>query len=590
MLYEQTSNGLKDLPIKVLDMGMGHERNAWFSQGAASIYDATFPFVCKKLYNLTGINPDQTFMKAFVPLGAFLNVNEVENTEKSWKDIATKIKMSPRALKEKILPLAAIYSLAEHSRALLVALNDAALPSNVGGGYNLRMLARRAFSFIEKYNWDISLPELCTWHAHELNPLFPELSENLELVRKILDVEKKKHEENKEKLLEAYDSYGIQPEALKEEAEKLGKKILIPENFYSLVAARHEKNVQEHETKKEYSPLNLTGVPETKIRYYEDYSITSFQATVLKIIENGILLDQTYFYPTSGGQVHDLGFINKNRVLDVYRQGGYMIHILDAATGLKQGSKVICEIDKERRIQLAQHHTSTHIVNAAARTILGNHVNQAGAKKTLEKAHIDLTHFQTITEEELRRIEVEANNIVQAAIPVQSSFMSRNEAEKKYGMSIYQGGVPIGKELRIVNIPGKDVECCGGTHLKNTSEAKKIKLLKASKISDSIVRIEFVAGKAAERQENQERNTTEVLAQLLACKPSQVPGRAQELFEKWKTLVKKGKQTDLTFSSKKSYQGEDIIEKVAEIYKTQPEFVIRTTERFLRELKEKANK
>ena len=392
-----------------------------------------------------------------------------------------------------------------------------------------------------------------------------------------------------EKLIELYDSSGIQPELIKQEAGKLGKKIEIPDNFYALVASRHEKKVQEHETKKEAS-LDLENVKETRIRYYEDYKLTSFKAKIVKIIDNKVLLDQTYFYPTSGGQLHDIGSINSIPVGEIFRQSQYMVHILENTKGLKEGMEVNCEINKERRVQLAQHHTSTHIVNAAARKVLGLHINQAGAKKTPEKAHIDITHYQSLSEKELEEIEKEANKIVQKKIPVHSSFMARNDAEKKYGMGIYQGGVPIGKELRIVDIENTDVECCGGTHLKNTSEAEKIKLLKATKISDSIIRIEFVAGKAAYEHENKDKDVITELTSLLKCKPNQVPGRAQELFEKWKSAVKKGKKVELELTSTDSFDGEEIVEKVAEIYKTQPEFVVKTSERFLKELKEAVSK
>lgn len=606
MLYEQTADGQKDLPIKVLDMGMGEERVTWFTQGAATIYDATFPTVMKRLYKIADVTPDPKFMKEFVPLAGSLNVDESEDMEKSWNAVAQKLGFTSLALKEKVLPLAGLYSIAEHARSLLVALNDGALPSNVGGGYNLRLLARRAFSFIDQYNWKISLPEVCAWHAEYLKPLFPELSENLEEVKKILDVEKNKYDATKEKsralvaktvsetldnekLIELYDSYGVQPELIREEAAKLGRIVKVPDNFYALVASRHDKKEQEHETKKEVQQIDVKGIPETKIRYYEDYVITHFKAKVLKIIEDKVILDQTYFYPTSGGQLHDIGFLNKIQIVDIYRQGQYMIHVLEKKDhGLRVGSEVEGEIDKERRIQLAQHHTSTHIVNAAARKVLGMHANQAGAKKTPEKAHIDITHYQSLSEDQLEQIEKEANEIISSKIPVHSSFMSRTDAEKRFGMGIYQGGVPIGKDLRIVNIENTDVECCGGTHLKNTGEAHKIKILKATKISDSIIRIEFVAGKAADAHEKRDQNVIEILSELLKCKPEQLPGRAKELFEKWKTVVKKGKKVEsLNLTSTEAYDGEDIVEKVAEIYKTQPEFVIRTTERFLKELKEK---
>ncbi|MBI5392034.1 alanine--tRNA ligase [Candidatus Woesearchaeota archaeon] len=602
MLYEQTPSGNKPLKLKVLDMGMGQERNAWFSQGSPSIYDATFPNVCKKLYQKTGIKVDPKLMQKFIPLAGYLNVDEVEDVEKAWGSIAKQINVSREELKKTILPLSAMYSIAEHSRSLLVALNDGGLPSNVGGGYNLRMIVRRALNFIDQYNWDLDINDIAEWHANEVKELFPELSENLEEVKKLLNVEKQKYQNTKqksqsvvakliqekitpEKLVEVYDSQGIQPEIIANEAKKIGKEIKVPDNFYGLVAAKHEKKVQEHETQKD-AGIDTTGIADTKLLYYQDYKLSECNAKILKVVDNKVILDQTVFYPTAGGQLHDIGAINNQKVVDVIKQGMVIVHVVESAS-FKVGEQVVCKIDQERRLQLAKHHTSTHIVNAAARMVLGKHVNQAGAKKTVEKAHIDLTHYQSITEEELQKVEQEANRIIKKAIPIKKSCMSRNEAEKKYGFAIYQGGVPIGNELRIVDIQGIDVEACGGTHLDNTKEAGQIKILKASKISDGIIRIEFVAGPAAKKFAEDKQNTIKELVKILNSKEDEVVGRAMELFELWKTIVKKGKKADTTLKSHEKYTGQDAVEKVAEIFKTQPEFIVKTAERFVKEIKEK---
>src|SRR3989339_1972944 len=313
MLYEQTPASYKELNLKVLDMGMGHERNAWFTQGKSTSYETTFPTVAKKLQSITGIKVDDEMMQKFLPYSSSLNVDEVEDIDAVWKDVAKKTGYDVKELREKILELAALYSVAEHSRALLVALSDGALPSNVGGGYNLRAILRRALSFIDKYKWKIDLPDVCRWHADYLKPLFPELSDNLDEVTKILEVEKSKYEATKQKthlmiskfmkediddkkLLFLYDSYGITPEIVREESLKLDRKINVPENFYARVAELHEKGEQEHATKKE-EKLNLADVPETKAMYYHDYTKTRFKAKIIKVLDNKIILDQTYFYP-----------------------------------------------------------------------------------------------------------------------------------------------------------------------------------------------------------------------------------------------------------------------------------------------------
>ena len=604
MLFEQTPNSYKELNIKVLDMGMGLERNAWFSSGTSTSYETTFPTVAKKLYNISGIKIDSSLMKKFLPYSSYLNVDEVENIDKAWLYVASKINIDVNELKQKIIPVSALYSIAEHSRSLLFALSDGALPSNIGGGYNLRVILRRALSFIDKYAWDISLTEVCNEHAHYLKPLFPELSENFNTVSKILDVEKQKYNATKQKsraiigklvkekiseqkLLQLYDSQGIDPGIIKQEALKLGKTVEVPKNFYSMVSELHSKEKKEILEKKEN--LNLEGLNETKALYFDDYRKDKFNAKVLKIIGNNIVLDKTAFYPSSGGQDHDNGKINSQNVIDVFKQGSVIIHVLSEKPQFKEGDNVEGIIDIDRRIQLTHHHTATHIINKAARQVLGPHVNQAGAKKTIEKAHLDITHYQSITNEELEKIEKLANKIVKDKIPIYLNFMLRNDAEKKYGMSIYQGGAVPGREIRIVEIKGLDVEACGGTHLKNTSEVGKIKILRAVKIQDGIVRIEFVAGERAKKEIDKKKGTLGEISKILNVDEAQIPARVEELFTKWKKArkaLKKAKQIskqELELKSTQRFKG-DVLTKTAEILKTQPEYLVKTVKRFIEEL------
>ena len=611
MLYEVTASGNKELPLRVLDMGMGHERNAWFTKAASTSYETTFPTVCQKLKHITGIKVDDKLMRKFLPYSSYLNIDEVEDVGKAWKDVAGKVGVDVKELKDSILPLSAVYSIGEHSRALLVALSDGALPSNVGGGYNLRVILRRALGFIDQYGWKLDLREICELHAKYLKALYPEIMENLDEVNEILEVERKKYEQKKEKshsiisklmqteidegkLLQLYDSQGITPELIRQEAAKLGKEVKIPENFYAKVSELHEKGVQKHATITGHQ-LDLKGVPNTKGLYFDDYNKLKFTGKVMKVIGKYVVLDQTAFYPTSGGQIHDSGTLAGERMVNVFKQGGVIVHELESEHEFPVGEEVEGVIDGERRKQLAQHHTATHIVNAAARKVLGNHVNQAGAKKDLDKATLDITHFNNLTEEESERVEEEANRTIYENIPIKLSFMHREEAEKNFGMRIYQGGAVPGKELRIVDIYGVDVECCGGTHLNNTGEAGRIRILKSNKVSDSIVRITFTAGAASEKEVRVEESILSDAAELLGVSPEQVPARAEELFLKWKMAKKalsKGNEItldELELIAEEAFEGDALVE-TAEVLKTQPEHVPRTIKRFLSELEEmKAN-
>jgi alanyl-tRNA synthetase len=197
------------------------------------------------------------------------------------------------------------------------------------------------------------------------------------------------------------------------------------------------------------------------------------------------------------------------------KDGKVILHLLDDVSGLKVGAIVECRLNDARRIQLMQHHTSTHIVNASAKAVLGPHVWQAGAHKSEESSRLDITHYKAVSQEELKMIEDKANEAVGRAYPVDVKWMRRNEAEAKYGMRLYQGGAVPGTELRIVDIVGLDTEACGGTHLKNTREAGQIKLLSAKRIQDGVVRLEFTAGSASKREATAEGKLSgEVKAKL----------------------------------------------------------------------------
>ncbi|MCH7902589.1 alanine--tRNA ligase, partial [archaeon] len=534
-----------------------------------------------------------------------LNVDETDDVEKVWGNIAKKLSIDVKELKEKILPLAAIYSIGEHSRAALVALNDNALPSNVGGGYNLRIILRSALGFIDDYGWDIDLADLSEKHAKFLKPMYPELSEKLDNVAVILENEKKKFFENKkrskqiivnllakkknpkiEDLTEIYDSHGVRPEQVKKEASFKGVKIDIPDDFYSLVAEKHEQTEHKVATKKA-ALLNLENVPETKILYYSDWSLVEFEGKVVYSKDDLVALDQTAFYPTSGGQIHDIGEMNSVQVVDVFKQDGVVLHKLEK-NGLKVGDKVKGKIDFERRQQLMQHHSSAHLVNLCSYEILGPHVWQAGASKTLEKGRLDITHYESLSEKQLKQIEDCCNEKIKKNLRVKSEIIPREVAEEKYGMHIYQGGFIPGKNLRIVTI-GNDVEACGGTHANSLGDLKQLKILNSTKVQDGIIRINYTAGKAAQKEESNVSELLKEVAGLLGVKESQVPKRTEELFAKWKAgrkAVKKGSKADLSLTSTQQSKGtpDELLTIAAKAFSTQPEHLPRTIKRFLNDL------
>ncbi len=341
---------LKPLKIKVLDMGMGAERACWFSKGSMNQYEATMPRVCKYLFEKTELKPNWEVYKKFLPYSGILNLDETDDIEKEWQTIADKIKVDVNILKTQVEPLAGLYSIADHTRTLLYALTDGALPSNVKGGYNLRLVLRRALDFINKFNWNIDLYDVIVLHSEELSPLYPELKNELEGIKKIIDLEVSKHKTHKEKVenkiknlvktgkeisqedfVKYYISEGITPDEIKEAFAKQNQKIKIPANFFTLVTEFFEsrKDSEKKEQKNKLSEF-ITDVKETEILFYADTYKSESDVKIVKEFEfekkKYIILDKTLFYPTMGGQNHDIGFIGENKVVNVIKVGQVILH------------------------------------------------------------------------------------------------------------------------------------------------------------------------------------------------------------------------------------------------------------------------
>ena len=195
-------------------------------------------------------------------------------------------------------------------------------------------------------------------------------------------------------------------------------------------------------------------------------------------------------------------------------------------------------MNEYRRGILKKHHTATHIVNVAARQILGNHVWQHGAEKTSEKARLDITHYEPLADDIVEKIERKANEIVRKNLPVKIELLPRAEAEKKYGFRVYQGGVVPEDKLRIVSIGNIDHEACGGIHCEKTGEVEFITILRTKRIQDGIDRIEFTVGPVAMKYLKERETSLKETAKLLKVKEGKVPEAVKELFENWKAKRK----------------------------------------------------
>ncbi len=518
MFYRITSEGYEELDLKVLDMGMGHERITWISHGTETSYECVMPDVIDRMEEKTGVEIDRAIWQDFLPYSGYLNVDEVEDIDAKWEEIAEEMEIDVDRLKEEIKPVAALYSVAEHTRALLFALADGKLPSNTGGGHNLRVIYRRARDFIEKYGWDIDLGDVAEWHARELNDIFPELVDSIDEVREILDVEEEKYgrarqnarekleglhrEPTIDEMIELYESHGVSPEMMEEHG------IEVPEDFYARVTS--DEDVQQEEEER----FDLKGVSDTELLYYKDEKQAECKAEVVAVRRKWVALDRTVFYPEGGGQEPDHGYIDDYRVSDVQKQDGVVLHHMEDHD-LEKGDEVEARIEWGRRLQLMQHHSATHMVNGAAREVLGEHVWQAGAHKTVEKGRLDITHYEKLGREELEEIEQRVNEMIERDHAITKEVRSKAEAEKKYGFRIYQGGAVPGNEVRIVKIEDIDAEACGGTHLSRTRRAGDFLITGSKKIQDGVIRLEYRAGEAAEQHLSRIRNRLQNMAEEL---------------------------------------------------------------------------
>ncbi len=497
--YEVKGLRYTEMPMKIVDTGYGLERLVWLVNGSKTVYDAIFPYAIEKIRE--------------------------------------------RAKKEE---MKYIYAIADHARCLAFMLADGIVPSNSGAGYLARLIIRRALRFMNRIGYEENLFSVVNEHINYLSKDFPELKKEAKRIEEILEIEAEKFlnslekgkalvkkyasrgELNEEKLIELYDSHGIHPEIVKEIVD-----IEVPPDFESKVAERHlkaKKEQREEERKFDY---------ETEPVYYEDEYKKEIDAEIVYKEGNAVILNRTVFYPEGGGQKHDTGYLMQNgkkvRVERVEKAGNAILHYVE--NGLEKG-KVHGMIDWQRRYAMMRHHTATHIINYSARKVLGSHIWQAGSYLDENEARLDVTHYKRISDEEAMEIERIANEMVRKALPVEKKFMDRNEAEKKYGFRLYQGGAPKGGMIRVVNIADMETEACGGTHVNNTAEIGMIKIVGIERVQDGVERIRFCAGeKAIEYMQKQEK-TLRNIASLLGVQPEKAEEAIKKVVEERKRLLK----------------------------------------------------
>jgi len=491
----------KTLDQRIIDMGAGLERFAWITMGTPTAYDCCFGPITEKLIQQAGIDTNSSVLVPYFTEIA-KNLELYDDLSQVRKNAIKTTGLSDEQINRIITPLEGIYLIIDHIRTLIFAISDGALPSNVGGGYNLRIMLRRIVSTMGRLKLKFDLDEIIDIQIDYLKNTYPELEKTREDVKEIISIETGRYDSSKQRmqkivsklnkepkvedLITLYESDGVTPEYLKE------MKVIseIPSSFYSKLSDLHQSKKQ-----KDQVNLPLEGVADTELLFYED-DPREFDAKVLKSFENCVVLDRTAFYARGGGQEPDHGKIAGQEIVDITKHGNIVVHEIKGNVP-KEGDTVSCVVDAKRRDGITKNHTSTHIINTSARSVLGSWVWQHSAFKEEDHARLDITHHSALTDEDVKKIEDAANSIIEKSIPVKIENFDRGTAEQKYGFRIYQGGVVPVKSVRIVSIGDLDIEACGGTHVANTSDVEQIKITRTKRIQDGVVRIEFVSGDSA---------------------------------------------------------------------------------------------
>ena len=516
--FQGDLSNYKTLDQRIIDMGAGLERFAWITMGTPTAYDCCFGPITQKLIADAGIDANSSILVPYFTEIA-KNLELHDDLSQVRKNAIKATGLSDEQINRIITPLEGIYLIIDHIRTLIFAISDGALPSNVGGGYNLRIMLRRIVSTMDRLKLKFDLDEIIDIQIDYLKKTYPELEKTREDVKEIISIETGRYESSKQRmekivsklekeptvddLIRLYESDGVTPEYLKE------MKVIseIPSTFYAKLSDLHQSKKQ-----KEQITLPLEGVPDTELLFYGD-DPREFDAKVVKSFDNFVVLDKTSFYARGGGQEPDHGKIGHCEIIDITKHGNVVVHEVKGDLP-KEGETVTCVVDGKRRDGITKNHTSTHIINTSARSVLGSWVWQHSAFKEEDHARLDITHHSALTDEDVMKIEHAANSIVQESIPVNIENFDRGTAEQKYGFRIYQGGVVPVKSVRIVSIGDLDIEACGGTHVAKTSDIQEIKITRTKRIQDGVVRIEFVSGNNAKefvrkRQEDSESKDAE---------------------------------------------------------------------------------
>ena len=526
-----------ELKQKNIDTGMGLERLACVCQNVDSLFDVdTVMNITHKVSELTGAHYGET--------------------EK--RDVSLRV-------------------ITDHIRSATFMICDGILPSNEGRGYVLRRLLRRAARHGKLLGVnDPFLYQVVDTVIHENEGQYPDLREKQTYITKVIRTEEEnfgrtidggmkifsdllaEHKQKLEKIFSGadafrlYDTFGFPIDLTMEMAADEG--LSVDENAFQKLM--QEQKERAREARKALGDLGWAGVEfgkDVPATEFVGYDHSECDAKIVAIVadeelreeaaagaEAVVVLDQSPFYAEMGGQVADHGTITADGVVftvaDVQKnKGGKFMHYGRLAQGvLHVGDTVHAAIDMERRKAIQRAHSTTHLLDAALKKVLGDHVHQAGSLVEPDRLRFDFTHFEAISPEELRQVEELVNDAVLEGYPVVTEVLPIEEAKKKGAVAMF--GEKYGETVRVVEMSDFSVEFCGGTHVDNTAKAGPFRIKSESSVASGVRRIEATCGKLSLKAMESSQGVLSRAAQFLKTAPSGLLERMEQQANEMKQL------------------------------------------------------
>ena len=466
--------------------------------------------------------------------------------------------------------------IADHIRMLSVAISDGVLPSNEGRGYVLRRILRRAARFGRQLKFeDPFLSELVEPVCSILGETYPELDDKMSHIQKVLHSEELSFNNTLDRGLVHFDKLlsSLTSDSISgKQSFRLYDTYGFPFDLTQLLAKEKGLNVDEAEFKSEMEKQKTRArgskkfsvnkenfqwqiISKGKDSHYLGYESLTSHSEIRKFSRNNdkiiLILNQTPFYAESGGQIGDTGIISVDDhdltvENTIYDNGESIMHICKGTIAddlLK--NKVECIVDKNRRQAITSNHTATHLLHSALKTVLGDHVHQAGSLVSSDHLRFDLTHNKKINSTQLTKIELLVNQEIIKNIPLTVEITPFETARNEGVEALF--GEKYGDEVRVISVGKFSKELCGGTHVNHTGEIGLFKIIEESSLSAGVRRIVAITGKESVIHVQNQSNLVKGLLLKLNCNSDDLISRIDQIIDEKKSIEKKLKQKNQSF-------------------------------------------